>query len=73
MGAAPLPRELQFFGSSTVRKSALDPTRSHAAPTYMRTPGWVRWLLLEQENGVVGVDGGPRLVSNTRVFRPGVT
>jgi len=39
LGAHPLPRELQFFGSSARRGSEMDPRTSLAAPTYMRTPG----------------------------------
>lgn len=39
VGAAPLPPQLQFFGSSARRGSDIDPLRSLSAPTYYQSPG----------------------------------
>ncbi|KAJ9511230.1 hypothetical protein QJQ45_017185 [Haematococcus lacustris] len=39
LGAAPLPREMQFFGSTARRGSQVDPMNSLSAPTYFKNPG----------------------------------
>jgi len=39
LGVPPAPKSKQFFGSTTVRSSAIDPTRSLSSPTIFKTPG----------------------------------